>query len=169
MLSEPDMRSFLLVFVMGASIVLGGCPKDATNAPACSDYLPPASFDAQGTKVSFSTDVMPIFQGSCAFSSCHGLEASNNGVFLGDSQGPAAVVANLVGRRADTLQTMDYVKPGDPHESFLMRKIDGSQCVLDAQCTDKTCGQSMPRDEDVMPIETRDTIRRWIAQGAQNN
>jgi hypothetical protein len=64
---------------------------------------------------------------------------------------------------------MAIVKPGDPRESFLMRKIDGSHCVLDAQCVGSTCGESMPRDEEIMPIETRDTIRRWIAQGAKND
>jgi hypothetical protein len=61
------------------------------------------------------------------------------------------------------------VKPGDPRESFLMRKLDGSHCVLDGQCAGGNCGQSMPRDDESLPIDARDKIRRWIAQGAKND
>lgn len=162
------MRSLLLVALLGgASVALGGCPKD--EAEVCNDYVPPASFDAQNPKVSFSRDVLPVFKGSCAFTSCHGLQGSNNGVFLGESGGAGAVHASLVDRRSSRLVTMSLVKPGDPRESFLMRKIDGSACVLDAQCKDGDCGDTMPRREEIMPIETRDTIRRWIAQGAKND
>lgn len=144
-----------------------GCPTE--EGESCSDYVPPASFDAQNPKVSFSKDVVPIFKPSCAFTNCHGLQASANGVFLGESGGPAAVHASLVGRRSSKMQTMDLVKAGDPRESFLMRKLDGSHCVLDAQCTGGTCGDSMPRREETLPIEERDKIRRWIAQGAKND
>lgn len=164
------MRLPLLSFaLLATSIALVGCPGDENGAAKCEDFTPPASFDAQNPKVSFSKDVMPLFKGSCAFTSCHGLQGSNNGVFLGESGGPAAVHASLVGRRSSKLQTMDLVKAGDPRESFMMRKVDGSHCVLDGQCTGGTCGESMPRNEELMPIESRDTIRRWIAQGAKND
>lgn len=145
-----------------------GCPSDG-EGESCSDYVPPASFDAMTPAVSFSKDIMPIFKPSCAFTNCHGLQASSNGVFLGEGSGPGAVHANLVGRRSSKLQTMDLVKAGDPRESFLMRKLDGSHCVLDSQCTGGTCGDSMPRREETLPIEERDKIRRWIAQGAKND
>jgi hypothetical protein len=153
---------------MVGALSLTACPKD-DPADSCNDYTPPASFDPQTPAVSFSKDVQPIFKLSCAFTNCHGLQASSNGVFLGDTAGPAAVHASIVSRRATALQTMDLVKPGDPRESFLMRKLDGSQCVLDSQCTGGTCGDSMPRQEETLPLEDRDTIRRWIAQGAKND
>lgn len=161
------MRSLVLASIASA-ILLAGCQKD-DDGETCSDYTPPASFDPQTPAVSFSRDVLPIFKTSCAFTACHGLQGSNNGVFLGESGGPAAVHASLVGRRASKLQTMDLVKAGDPRESFVMRKLDGSHCVLDAQCTGGTCGDSMPRREETLPIEERDKIRRWIAQGAKND
>jgi hypothetical protein len=50
-----------------------------------------------------------------------------------------------------------------------MRKIDGSHCVLDAQCTGGDCGQSMPRNSETLPLEARDKVRRWIGQGAKND
>ena len=162
------MRSALLLASTALALLLTGCPKDETTE-SCNDYVPPASFDPQTPAVSFSKDIMPIFKPSCAFTNCHGLQASSNGVFLGDTSGPAAVHSNLVGRRATALQTMELVKAGDPRQSFLMRKVDGSQCTLDAQCTGGTCGDSMPRQEEQLPLEDRDKIRRWIAQGAKND
>jgi len=156
------MRSYFALL----PIVLWGCPKD-DPAKVCEDYVPPASFDAQNPKVSFGNDVMPIFKGSCAFTSCHGLEGSNNGIYLGEKKD--TVYASIVNTPGIKLPSMVHVKPGDPRESFLMRKIDGSQCVLDPQCDGKTCGDTMPRAEELMDVETRDIIRRWIAQGAKND
>jgi hypothetical protein len=161
------MRSLLLSSI-ACAIALCGCPGDSEER-TCSDYSPPASFDAQNPQVSFSRDILPIFKTSCAFTACHGLQGSNNGVFLGESGGAAAVHQSLVGRRSSKLQSMDLVKAGDPQQSFAMRKLDGSHCVLDSQCTGGTCGDSMPRREETLPIEERDKIRRWIAQGAKND
>jgi hypothetical protein len=154
------------VGMIAFAVPLGGCPDETS---ACSDYSPPASFDAQNPKVSFAKDVMPLFAQSCAFTSCHGSSAgSANGVFLGGTD-PSKVREAIVDVRSTELPAMSYVQPGAPRESFLMRKMDGSQCVLNAQCTDKDCGQSMPRGEVALPIDQRDTVRRWIAQGAKND
>lgn len=163
---RPSLSFLFAAFVAAASFY--GCSDgDGDGGGSCKDYEPPASFDAQSPKVSFSKDVMPIFKQSCAFTSCHGLEGSDNGVFLGQDQ--AKVHQGLVDVRASELPTMAFVKAGDPRSSYLMRKIDGSQCVLDAQCVDKKCGESMPRGEGLLPVDTRDTVRRWIAQGAKND
>lgn len=160
-----------LSFAFSASLlaaIFAGCSNgDGGGGTTCNDYQPPATFDAQNPKVSFSRDVTPIFKQSCAFTSCHGLEGSDNGVYLGQDQ--AKVYQGLVDIRASELPTMAFVKPSDPRSSYLMRKVDGSQCALDAQCVDKSCGQSMPRGEGLLPLDTRDTIRRWIAQGAKND
>jgi hypothetical protein len=147
------------------AVPLGGCPDDEV----CTDYSPPASFDAQNPKVTFAKDVMPIFTQGCAFPSCHGSTTGNtNGVFLGGTD-PTRVYQAIVEVRSSKLPTMSYVKPNDPRESFLQRKVDGSHCVLDAQCTGADCGQSMPRNDETLPMGERDTIRRWIAQGAKND
>ena len=50
-----------------------------------------------------------------------------------------------------------------------MRKLDGSQCVLDAQCKGGSCQESMPKGDGLLDLATRDTVRRWIAQGAKND
>lgn len=155
-----------LASMIAFAVPMSGCPDDSE---VCSDYSPPASFDANNPTVSFSKDVMPVFTQSCAFTSCHGSSTgSANGVFLGGAD-PTRVHKAIVDVRSSKLPTMSYVKASDPRESFLMRKMDGSHCVLDAQCTSGDCGQSMPRNDETLSLETRDKVRRWIAQGAKND
>jgi hypothetical protein len=160
------MTSVVTFVAMGSfALPLGGCPDDQV----CRDYVPPATFDAQNPPVSFSRQVMPIFGNHCALPSCHGSAfGSANGVYLGGTDA-AAIHKRIVEVRSSELPTMSFVKAGDPRESYLLRKMDGSTCLLDAQCTDASCGQSMPRNDETLPIEQRDLVRRWIAQGAKND
>lgn len=150
------------------SALSAGCPADEPASSSCNDYAPPEAFDALSPAVSFTKDVLPIFGQSCAFSTCHGATVGPaNGVFLG-RDGPR-VHAALVGVKGDELPTMAFVERGDPRASYLMRKMDGSQCALDAQCLGGSCRDSMPKDEGALDIATRDIVRRWIAQGAKND
>jgi hypothetical protein len=146
-----------------------GCSSDEPpGGGSCIDYQPPAGFDALTPAVSFSRDVMPVFKQSCAFSTCHGSTTGPaNGVFLGDDA--ARVHKALVGARSGELATMNFVTASDPRQSYLMRKMDASQCALDAQCTGGSCQGSMPKNEDPLPVDKRDIVRRWIAQGAKND
>jgi hypothetical protein len=69
---------------------------------------------------------------------------------------------------------MNFVKAGDPENSFLMLKLDGDQCLHDSQCVKGTCGGVMPLDnakpfDNQLPVSERDTFRRWISQGAKQN
>ena len=161
--------SLALVAASGVLVLsLVGCPGDDGNGDSCSDYSPPASFDAAQPAVSFAKDVMPIFGQSCAFSTCHGSTVGNaNGVFLGKDA--PRVYAAIVGPKGDEHPTMPFVTAGNPRESYLMRKLDGSQCALDARCSGGSCQGSMPKNEESLDLATRDKVRRWIAQGAKND
>ncbi len=166
------MRFAALAFTLALAVTSASCTSSSgssgSSGSSCDDYSPPAGFDATTPAVSFAKDVAPIFGQSCAFSTCHGSATGNaNGVFLGKD--PPHVYTAIVNVHGDELQTMPFVTPGDPRASYLMRKMDGSQCALDAQCTGGSCQQSMPKNETVLDIATRDIVRRWIAQGAQNN
>ena len=147
--------------------ILAGCTSSDPAGSACHDYTPPADFDAK-KPTSFANDVMPIFGQSCAFSTCHGSTTGpSNGVFLGKD--PPRVYKAIVGVKGDELTSMPFVTPSDPRASYLMRKMDGSQCALDAQCKGGSCQDSMPKISGVLEVATRDVIRRWIAQGAKND
>lgn len=164
--------SFVVSLVMvtatlGVTLTSTGCPS--SDDKVCSDYTPPAGFDEKTPVVSFREKVFPIFAPSCKFSTCHGNEFGDaNGVYLG-SPDPSLLRANLVDKPAPELSTMSFVKPGDWRNSYLMRKLDGTQCLLNAQCKDGDCGDSMPRGNDLIDQAVRDDVRRWIAQGALDN
>ena len=165
------MRSALRVGSVACVLLvatLTACPGESGNGSSCDDYAPPAGFDATTPAVSFSKDVMPIFGRSCAFSTCHGSTIGTaNGVFLGKDA--PRVHAAIVGVKGEELTTMPFVTAGNPRESYLMRKMDGSQCALDAQCNGGSCQGSMPKNEVALDVSTRDAVRRWIAQGAKND
>jgi hypothetical protein len=160
----------VLAITVGTALTSAGCPS--SDDKKCSDYVPPATFDPNTPVVSFRNDVAPkVFNFSCTFTSCHGTQSgSSNGIYLGgNGSDPAQVRAGIVDQPAPELPSMAFVKPGDPRNSYLMRKMDGSQCVLNAQCKDGDCLDSMPHNEDTLDEDTRNIVRRWIAQGAQDN
>ena len=162
------MRLPWFVGAVAFAAATSACSTSSTPSSSCNDYSPPADFVAAAPVTSFATDVMPIFQSSCAFSTCHGATTgSANGVFLGDDK--ARVYQAIVGVHGDELQTMPFVTAGDPRASYLMRKLDASQCALDSQCTGGSCQGSMPKNGASLDLPTRDVVRRWIAQGAKND
>jgi hypothetical protein len=165
------MRFALTAATVALAAFSSSCTSSSgsSSGATCNDYQPPAGFDTATPVVSFANDVMPIFGQSCAFSTCHGASTGTaNGVFLGKDA--ARVYTAIVDVRGDELPTMPFVKPGDPRASYLMRKMDGSQCALDAQCAGGSCQLSMPKNAiSLLEVAQRDIVRRWIAQGAKQN
>jgi len=158
-----------LLFVIA---VASGCSSSPAPSPACSGYEVPAGTDLSQPTVSFQKDVIPILQNNCALSACHGSGiGTNNGVYLGAPAGPvdtSRVHGALVNVATTTAPTLSYVVPGDPTSSFLQRKVDGDLCPLAAECPGG-CGVVMPKDATQLDVASRDTLRRWIKQGAANN
>jgi len=141
---------------------------------SCADLTTPT--------VSFQKDILPIFQPGCAIagSTCHGTPdvwTTQQRPYLGSFDGGTdaqAVVQGLVGVASPENPKVMMVKAGDPANSFMMHKLDGDQCTMATDCaTGMTmytdCGQQMPYSSPALDDATRDTIRRWISQGAQNN
>jgi hypothetical protein len=166
-----------LAGVVLALVVASGCgtpPPEFGNvdAGACVEYIVPASDELSTPPMSFANDVLPLFEAHCA--QCHGTQNSPSGnLFLGKSASDAgAVYANLVGTAgmaAGELATMNYVTTTDPSHSFLMLKLDGDQCMYDAMCGGGSCDEAMPQTGGQLTSGDRDTIRRWIYQGAMSN
>lgn len=165
----------------------GACSSSA-DEPAASQPTPPAAaatstaptektckaFEAAGTDltkptVSFRTDVVPILQGSCGFTGCHGAGRSPVVGTKASPLDPKVLREGMVGKAAVALPTMSYVTARDTSKSFLMHKMDGDQCLFDKECKEGSCGDSMPHRAEPLPIAERDVIRRWIAQGAADD
>jgi hypothetical protein len=154
-------------------------PTSTTDAgdAGCQAYTSDA--DLTTPTVSFAGEILPVFQQSCgiAGSTCHGSPTVVGRPFLDYPDGgadAAAVLSGIVGQPSTENPQMDNVKAGDPANSFLMHKLDGDQCTLASACAKGNspypdCGQSMPFSSPLLDPSQRDTIRRWIAQGANNN
>jgi hypothetical protein len=167
----------------GGGCDTGGADGGTCNAPTSSNPTPAYTSCANLTSptVSFSKDVAPTFNDSCGVSNaCHQPPANPAvaNLVLGLPDGGVSadmVIQSIVGKAALENPNMDIVKAGDPDNSYLMHKMDGDQCLYAATCN-KTgnpifneCGVQMPFNSGVLDTPTRDNIRRWIAQGAQNN
>lgn len=160
----------------GADADGGSIDAAVPDAAGCQPYVSSADLT---TPVSFTGQVEPIFQQSCALSaSCHGDPAAAPvQPYLGSVDGgtdAATLLAKIVGVPSAEDPTMNLVTAGDPANSFLVHKMDGDQCTLAAQCagtaismTYANCGASMPSGIATLPASIRDTVRAWIKQGAR--
>jgi hypothetical protein len=98
-----------------------------------------------------------IFSPSCAKSGCHTSAAASGGLVLEAGQ----AYANIVGRPAQEDPQLDYVRPGNPEGSYLLKKLRGDADIS---------GSRMPRDGP--PFLTPQQIAglaAWIQAGAPNN
>jgi len=152
---------------------LTGCGDDEPTTPAgCVDY------SAVSGTPSFADDVMPIFQTTCNFSSCHGTNATSpqEGLLLGPPSTDTAtqeqiddVHAGIVGQAASQ-SSLSLVSTGDPAASYLMVKVDYADisggCATNG-CS-SGCGTQMP-PADALANGDATTLRQWIASGAPNN
>jgi hypothetical protein len=163
--------SILAVFLLGAC----GGGNGVGGGGTCPLYVVPSTTDLTTPSVSFKNDVMKLFNNNCGLSTCHGTTMMPmGGLFLGAESAKGAdaatVYAGLVGPISQELPTMPFITPGDPSKSYLMHKIDGDQCAFENECEGGQCMSLMPSGGAMLlPVGTRDTIRRWIAQGAKND
>lgn len=134
-----------------ALIILAACssdPQPVTATPKTTTTPKSATFEA---------DVMPIIGESCALTACHAAKQSNLGIHLTFDK--AQVYAELQ-KESPTFPGAKFVVAGKPDDSFVMKKIDGTQ--------GGDRGREMPPD-DLLPEPKRAIFRKWIADGAKND
>jgi hypothetical protein len=161
----------LAIALVLAAVGCGAPPPQFgdVDAGTCMAYEVPATEDLSTPSTSFATDVMPLLAMHC--SQCHGTTSSPSGnLFLGKSSSDAtAVFTGLVGVASGELGDMNFVTTTDPSHSYIMLKLDGDQCLYNSTCAGGTCQDPMPQSGGQLSTSDRDTIRRWIYQGATNN
>ena len=89
---------------------------------------------------------------SCAVSGCHQGAGAPQGLRLD----AANSYAMLVGMAASQVSSLNRVEPGDPDNSYLIQKLEGTAAV----------GQRMPLNQPPLAATTINTIRQWIIDGA---
>jgi hypothetical protein len=94
-------------------------------------------------------------------------------------QMPAALQTSTFDQSMVGDPDMAIVSPSHPEKSFMLYKLDGSfpttpdnsevTCSTLTCAAGMSCGSAMPSGGPGLSSSDRDTIRRWIAQGAMNN
>ncbi|HET9824500.1 MAG TPA: hypothetical protein VFP87_04165 [Chitinophagaceae bacterium] len=127
-------KKFVIVSVvfLGASVFFVGCYKDRTVVTDVPEIT---------RTVTFSQDIIPIFNASCNTSGCH----SSGG------QRPDLTAPNAY----NSLSTGGYVDKDNPENSLLYLKVSGQK------------GTPMPPGG--VNKEYSALILAWIKQGANNN
>jgi hypothetical protein len=176
-------RIFVCIAAMaisGATAACSGTPEPPDTTGMCVAYTSAADLSQP---VSFRRDVMPIFHASCG--GCHRapMNTTPHSLELGGGDAgvdPSELLTKLVGAKAAEMPEMELVAPGDPANSYLMHKMDDDQCTLAAQCNAGALGSKFPNCGGAMPpvpassppklsAATRDIVRAWIHQGAQDD
>ena len=100
-----------------------------------------------------------IFGPTCSVSGCHSGPTSNalpTGMNLTSTANSFAALVNVASLQVGSLER---VTPGDPDNSYLVQKLEGTAAV----------GGRMPQGGPFLDQATIDMVRQWIADGAMNN
>ena len=152
----------LRIVAATVACLLAGCAgsgggSGGTAKPAC--VAPPP---AQRT-VSFANNIQPIFNRSCALSGCHapGSLGGNLDLSAGHSYN------QIVNHDAFQQPRRKRVKPGDPDNSYLVMKIEGTPGISGLPMP-QNCPVPPPGGQCLGPDDDP-AIRKWIQECATNN
>ena len=157
MRAPPALRVALLAAgCLTASCAGSGGDGGAPAQPACKPPPP-------GERISFSGNIQPIFDRSCALSGCHVPGSLGGNLDLS----PGKSYQQLVNRDSFQQPRKKRVEPGNPNVSYLVMKVEGTPGISGLQmpqgCPAPPPGGSCPAPDDISAIRT------WIEQCATNN
>jgi hypothetical protein len=136
----------------------GGSGGTGGGKPAC---VPPPP--AQRT-ISFSGNIQPIFNRSCALAGCHAAGVLNGNLDL--SQGQA--YKQIYNVASFQMPSLKRVAPGKPTESYLVLKIQGAPGTIIGAPMPQGCPVPPPGGSCLGPDDLP-AIQKWIEECATNN
>ena len=138
------MSVFRLSVVAGLAVLTGvACAGDGTGLEL-------------EDQMTLSGEVQPIFTNSCAISGCHTGANAQRGLNLSVGQ----TYANVLNVPSRELSTMNLVTPGEPDNSYLVHKVQGTHLGVGGS------GFQMPIGRSPLTQTEIDLIRAWITAGA---
>jgi hypothetical protein len=156
-----QQRWFLITLTAGLMIAGCGAYGDGDN------YTPTGpgnngntggTGDQPVANPSYKDHIQPIFTANCALSGCHAGSRPEEGMSLEAGKS----YDNIVNKPSQQVPSRMRIKPSDPDNSYLYRKIRGEQGAVGGSGSRMPLGGSLSNTQ----IET---IKNWITQGAQNN
>nr|WP_244623210.1 CHRD domain-containing protein [Shewanella salipaludis] len=134
-----------------AGIVLDG---DADNN-AGGDFVSTFTVSTPAVIVTLTSLQTEIFTPSCALSGCHAGASPQQGMNLSAGQ----TYSNIVGVMSNEVNSLNRVTAGDPDNSYLVQKVEGTASV----------GGRMPLGGPALSNEQIQKIRQWIIDGAKDD
>ena len=141
-------------FGVGVLAAVAGCGEASPTTSAPPPPAPPPAPRTVLLSPTFGGHIVEIFQRrGCMATGCHGTGAG--ALTLADTATSYANLVDVVG----ACNGMIRVIPGDPDNSVLVQKVEGTQ----------VCGARMPLGD--VPLDSIDiaNIRNWVTQDAFNN
>lgn len=132
------------------SIFVSGCGGGSGSSGTTSPPPPPPPPPAFGANFSEIQD--NVFTPTCATAGCHTGAGAPQGLRL-DASTSYALLVNVASTEDGTILR---VEPGDPDNSYLIQKLEGTASV----------GGQMPLGGTPLSQGTIDIIRQWITDGA---
>ena len=124
---------------------------DAPEEPVVEEPVVDAPEEPVADVVSAFAEIQStVFTPIC--SECHGPIAPSAGLQLNAADSFAAIV----GVPSNQVPSLNRIAPGDPDNSYLIMKLEGTQAV----------GSQMPLGGPPLPQDTIDFIRQWVTDGA---
>ena len=150
--TAPYSASWDTTGVANGAAVLTAEAEDAAGNVGTSDDV--AVTVSNGSGVTLAQIQATVFTPICA--GCH--TGPTSGTLPGgmNLSNASASFASLVGVASLQVPGLQRVEPGDPDNSYLIHKLEGTQTV----------GVRMPFGGQPLPQATIDQIRGWIADGA---
>lgn len=131
---------------------LGGCgPGDGSGLDE--NGRPLGEGGAVPTEATLASIQANVFTPSCAVAGCHGGAAAQRGLRLD----PGFSAGSLVNVPSPVNSALVRVVPGQPDQSFLIHKLQGTQSL----------GDRMPQGGPFLTQSEVDNVRLWIANGAR--
>ncbi|MDO8519247.1 MAG: hypothetical protein Q7T11_03685 [Deltaproteobacteria bacterium] len=137
----------------GVLVVLSACGSSSSDESADEEV------DESADTATLSSIQSDIFTPNCALSGCHSSTSAQAGLSLADGDS----FSNLVGEDSTQASGLKRVLAGDPDNSYLIHKLEGTQAAAGGS------GSDMPKNASALSQEDIDQIREWITNGAENN
>lgn len=149
-------------------------PTGTLAASATPTQTATPSATATTAVVRFSEIVDTIFRPSCATSFCHDAQgaAFSGNLDLRAAEAYAHLVGVISAREAAAADGLLRVKPGDPDNSFLIRKVcpaDIGAPLCSGTALPSAYGGRMPLVGSSLSAAKIEALRAWILRGAPND
>jgi hypothetical protein len=147
----------LFIGCAGSGGSSGGSGGGGNKPPACTSQVP-------GDPISYQSNIAPILAQSCGLSGCHVPPIVNADLDLT----PAKAYDQMVNVAASQVARLKRIKPGDPDNSYLLRKITPGSQISGVFMPQGCPGTPVAGPRCLLPDEI-DAFRTWIAECAPRN